>query len=196
MSNRKALLASLGTSALLVGCFIAMLGVVGAVVAFNGFPGASTLQSAPRTIVVSTSNKDVGEVQLTDEDLEAAEAADAPPPDPDPAPAVTVADLGTQGGGSPAPTASPGSDGGGGGDRDDGGRTDPVPPDPPQEERDDGLEDVPRVLDETGRGLDLGRAGRSVTGILSDGVVGKLDPGSGDTVKNVTEPVWELLDRD
>ena len=97
MSNRKALLASLGTSALLVGCFVVMLGVV----AFNGFPGASTLQSAPRTVVVSTGNRDVGDVQLTDEDVEAAEAADAPPPEP--VPEVSAADLGTEGGAT-APT--------------------------------------------------------------------------------------------
>ncbi|MBA2298241.1 MAG: hypothetical protein H0W14_09420, partial [Actinobacteria bacterium] len=99
-------------------------------------------------------------------------------------------------GGATAPGApgglGPGGGGGGGG----GNGPDPGPPDPRDEDRDDGLEDVPRVLDETARGLDLGKAGRSVTGILGDGVVGKLDPESGDTVKNVTEPIWELLDRD
>jgi hypothetical protein len=195
MRSTKALLAGLGTSALLVACFVTMLTVVGAVVAFRGFPGPR-LDTPAETVVVRLANSKLADVRLTREDVAAAAAADEPPA---PAPAAPIPPASSAPSGTPAPSAAP------------------QPGSPPSPDRsqpggngasdtaadatgggDGVLEQVrgaPGVVRESVDALELGKNGRGVARVLSDDVVGKVSPKAGEALKKTTEPLWKTLDR-
>lgn len=183
MKTTKALLASVGTSMLLVACSITMLAVVSALLAFDGFPGPS-LDAATRTLVIGARDGGAAPVVLSEDELDEATGAGGAPDEisptesePQPAPLRRAASSFER---APArrarafelpreerPRGRPGDPDG----------PAPPPPSPPS-------------------GLDLGRTGRDATALVADGVVRKVSPGLADVAKDAAEPLWATVDRD
>lgn len=203
MKTTKAFLAGLGTSALLVASSLTMLVVFGAVVAVRDFPGPAVAADPP-SMVVRIPDARLAAVELTRDDVEAAEAAES-------AGAAEDAVAGDEGPSAPAIGSSTGFDPGPEvpvvpPEPSPPGRPDP-PVDPRGRDGGDGLlpnvdlpgeqlDGVPKVVNNTVQGLDLGGKGRNVTKVLTQGVVAKVTPRLAASLERTVDPLWETADRD